>query len=203
MSAVSFDAATGESMQPWADTLFAVAEAAVDHGLTRGGLPEIDPGAYVAPLQMPRASFVTLRTADGSLRGCIGSLEPERPLVADVSRNAFAAAFRDPRFPPLTPAERRGVSCELSVLTPLERVAFETESELLDKLEPGRDGVLIVAGERRGTLLPQVWQELPEPAAFWRGVKHKAGLADGALPADTRVYRYRSEHLIQREQRGR
>lgn len=199
MNAVSPDTATGESLQRWADTLFGVAEAALDHGLTYGRPPRIDPEAHPAPLRAERAAFVTLRSADGDLRGCIGSLEAERPLVAEIARNAFAAAFRDPRFPPLTPAERSGVTCELSVLTPLERVVFDTESELIDMLEPGRDGVLIVAGERRGTLLPQVWRELPEPEAFWHGVKHKAGMADAGLPPDAAVYRYRTEHLSPRE----
>jgi len=199
MNAGSSDTAAGESLQPWADTLFGVAEATLDHGLTYGCPPRIDAEAHPVPLQAERAAFVTLRSADGDLRGCIGSLEPGRPLIAEVARNAFSAAFRDPRFPPLTPPERPGVTCELSVLTPLEPLAFETENELLAKLEAGRDGVLIVAGERRGTLLPQVWRELPEPEAFWRGVKHKAGLAQDALPPDATVYRYRTEHLSPRE----
>lgn len=198
MSAVSSHTAAGESLQPWADRLFDVAEATLDYGLRYARPPRIDPEAHPAPLQAERAAFVTLRRADGDLRGCIGSLEPERPLIVEIARNAFAAAFRDPRFAPLTPAERPGVTCEVSVLTPLEPVAFETEDELLTRLEPGRDGVLIVAGERRGTLLPQVWRELPEPEAFWQGVKRKAGLADDALPPGASVYRYRTEHLEQR-----
>lgn len=178
-----------------ADELLGVAHAAIDHGLAHGEPPALDPRAYPAPLQAERAAFVTLLDGSGGLRGCIGSIEAQRPLVADVSENAFAAAFRDPRFPPLAPAERPGLACRLSVLTPPEPLPFADEDDLLARIEPGVDGLLIESGRRRGTLLPAVWEQLPEPLAFWRTLKRKAGLDMDEFPADLAVYRYRAESL--------
>lgn len=182
-------------LQAYADELVAVATTAIDHGLVRGAPPEVDVAAHSPPLRAERAAFVTLLDADGALRGCVGSIEAERPLVADVSANAFAAAFQDPRFPPLVPAERPGLACKLSVLTPAEPIEFGDEAELLGRLEPGVDGVLVEAGACRATFLPAVWEQIPEPAAFWRTLKQKAGLDPDGLPADLAVYRYRAESI--------
>lgn len=175
--------------------LIAVAERAIDHGLTHGTPPAMDIDRWPERLREERASFVTLLAADGLLRGCIGTLEPCRPLVADISANAFAAAFEDPRFPPLRKAERTGLSCELSILTLPEPMEFTDEADLVERLVPGVDGVLIEAGARRGTLLPAVWEQLPDPVEFWQTVKQKAGIAQGMLPEDLTVYRYRAEHI--------
>jgi AmmeMemoRadiSam system protein A len=177
------------------DKLLDVAGAAIDHGLEHGRPPRLDPSAYDAALQAHRAAFVTLLDGNGELRGCIGSIEAQRPLVADVAANAFAAAFQDPRFPPLTRAERDQVTCKLSVLTPPEPMAFDDEGDLLRQLAPGVDGVLIEAGRHRGTLLPQVWDHIADPTEFWLTVKRKAGLAPDAWPEDLRVYRYRTEQI--------
>lgn len=173
--------------------LLGVAESAIDHGLAEGRAPTLDPGRHPDALQVRRAAFVTLLDRDGRLRGCIGSIEAWRPLVEDVSANAFAAAFEDPRFQPLAPAERPGLQCKLSVLTPPEPLAFTDEADLVRQIEPGTDGVLLVAGDCRGTLLPAVWEQIPDPFDFWRTVKRKAGLAADAFPNDLGVYRYRAE----------
>lgn len=183
------------SLQAYADDLLALARAAIDHGLAHGDAPEVDASAWPAPLRAERAAFVTLLDGNDALRGCVGSVEAHRPLVADVAANAFAAAFLDPRFPPLTPAERPGVACKLSVLTPPEPLPFASETDLLQRLQPGVDGLVLEAGERRGTLLPAVWEQIPEPAEFWRMLKRKAGLEPDACPDGLAVYRYRAETL--------
>jgi AmmeMemoRadiSam system protein A len=126
-------------------------------------------------LAQPGATFVTLRL-HGELRGCIGSLTATRPLAEDVRANAVAAAFRDPRFAPLTAAEFAVTRFEISLLAPAEPIAARSEAELLRLLRPHVDGVILRCEERRATLLPQVWASLPDPRDFVRALKRKAGL---------------------------
>ncbi len=189
------EATSPSTLQRHGPDLIAVAEGAIDHGLAHGTPPDVDIERWPDSLRAERASFVTLLAADGRLRGCIGTIDSCRALVADISANAFAAAFEDPRFPPLRQAERIELSCELSILTTPEPLDFTDESDLVERLVPGIDGVLIEAGSRRGTLLPAVWEQLPDPTEFWQTVKRKAGIPDGTLPADLSVYRYRAEHI--------
>jgi AmmeMemoRadiSam system protein A len=127
---------------------------------------------------------------EGDLRGCIGSLEPRRTLLADVRANAVAAAFRDPRFPPLTAREFVATSVEVSLLSQSERVAVVNEADLLARLRPGVDGIVLEYGPRRATFLPQVWESLPEPRQFLAALKKKAGLAADFWSPDLRVARY-------------
>lgn len=128
-------------------------------------------------LDTPGATFVTLTRA-GELRGCMGSLVPARPLREDVRANACAAAFRDPRFPPLSRAEYAEVSVEVSLLGRARALACGDERAALAQLRPGVDGVIFEAGERRATFLPQVWQQLPEPRDFLAALKRKAGVSE-------------------------
>jgi len=183
------------SLAAYAEPLLAAAEAAVDHGLAHGMPPHVNAAAYPAPLREPRGVFVTLLDPAGELRGCLGQIEGDDPLVAAVSECAWGAAFRDPRFAPLTAAERAGLRCRLSVLTPPEPIDFASEADLVEGLEPGLDGILIDTDDHRGTLLPAVWHQLPEPAAFWQAVKRKAGLSPDELPRGLAVYHYRAEEL--------
>jgi AmmeMemoRadiSam system protein A len=164
--------------EPNASTLLAVARASIEHGF-RSGMPlVVDPRDFPEALGEPGASFVTLRI-EGALRGCVGSVEPHRPLVVDVAYNAFAAANRDPRFPPLHPEERTSVELHVSILGPTEPIRFRSEGELLATLDPGVHGLWIAAGPRRATFLPQVWEQLPDPGAFLGRLLEKAG-----IPAD-------------------
>lgn len=135
------------------------------------------------------ASFVTLRIA-GALRGCIGSLMAHQPLWKDLESNAHSAAFRDPRFLPLTEREYGTVSIEISLLTPPESVTFSSEEELRGKIVPGRDGIILTSRGRRATFLPQVWDELPEFSRFFSHLFQKAGL--GPVPdfCDCSIERY-------------
>jgi hypothetical protein len=173
-------------------TLLELARASIAHGLTHGCPIKADPSRYAGDLQAERAAFVTLEKR-GQLRGCIGHLEAIQPLVLDVAENAFAAAFRDPRFPPLTRPELEELAIEISVLSVALPLSFTSEEELLALLEPGRDGLILEAGAARGTFLPSVWESLPEPRDFLRHLKVKAGLRPDDWSDDIRVRRYRTE----------
>ena len=135
------------------------------------------------------ASFVTL-THDQKLRGCIGTLEAHRPLLFDVKANALAAAFRDPRFPPLTEAEIEDTEIEVSLLSAIQPLKFAGESDALAQLQPGIDGVVFEFGRYRSTFLPQVWDQLPDTALFMAILKHKAGLNPDFWHEDIRLYRH-------------
>lgn len=126
--------------------------------------------------QQHAATFVTLML-DGQLRGCIGCLEAYQPLQEDLQQNAISAAFRDYRFPPLTQSEFRNITVEISVLTPSQALAAESEEQLLAQLRPGIDGLILQDGQFKATFLPQVWQQLPEQEEFVHRLKQKAGLA--------------------------
>lgn len=126
-------------------------------------------------LDDPGAAFVTL-TERGRLRGCIGSIEPHRTLREDVLHNACAAAFHDPRFPPVAAQEVPRVRIEVSVLSPMSPVECCSRTELLARLHPGVDGVVLSWHGHRGVFLPQVWEQLPDPEDFVEHLLHKAGL---------------------------
>jgi AmmeMemoRadiSam system protein A len=140
-------------------------------------------------LAAPGATFVTL-FKHGALRGCIGTLEARRPLGVDVRANSVAAAFADPRFPPLSTDEFIDTSVEVSLLSVTEAVASKSERALLDQLRPGVDGVVLEYAGRRATFLPQVWDLLPEPPAFLAELKRKAGLPVDFWSAAMKVSRY-------------
>jgi AmmeMemoRadiSam system protein A len=146
-------------------------------------------GCFPTVLRAPGATFVTLET-QGELRGCIGSLEPRRPLVEDVAENAFAAAFRDPRFPPLGTAEWPEVTFHISYLTPSEPLPADTREELLDALRPGVDGLVLEDPPFRSTFLPQVWESLPLPEEFLGELLRKAGLPRDHWSSTIRFWRY-------------
>lgn len=146
--------------------------------------------ALAAPeLAQPGATFVTL-TQRGQLRGCIGSLEAWRPLAQDVQANAIAAAFRDPRFAPLQAPELAQTRVEVSLLTPAVPMQFSSEADALAQLQPNVDGVIFCVGARRSTFLPQVWEQLPDPAVFMAHLKQKAGLPAHFWSDDVRLERY-------------
>lgn len=168
-------------------TLMTLARSAIAHRLGPGEAP----GELSAPwLAQPGATFVTL-TREGRLRGCIGSLLPQRPLGADVVANAQAAAFRDPRFAPLTAAEWPGTQTEVALLSAAKSIRFADEQELLERITPGEDGLILEADGRRGTFLPQVWEQLPDKREFLAHLKQKAGLPAGTRITRCRVLRYR------------
>ena len=148
--------------------------------------PVTPPGSWA---EEPGASFVTLRR-DGDLRGCIGTLIAHQSLAADVRNNALAAAFEDPRFPPLSVSELAEVEIEVSILSKPEPMAFSSKDEALAALRPGVDGVVLHAHSRRATFLPQVWDELGDPEQFIGHLMRKAGLPADFWDESVRMERY-------------
>jgi uncharacterized protein len=175
-------------------TLLAVALAAIERGLECGRPPAVQAADYPPELRDLRATFVTLRTA-GNLRGCIGTCQPLRPLVEDVAHNAFAAAFQDPRFPPLAREELAGLHLHISLLSIPEPIAFASEQDLLAQVRPGVDGLLLEERSRKATLLPAVWEALPEAGVFLRHLKLKAGLPADYWSNTLKIYRYTAESI--------
>ncbi len=137
----------------------------------------------------PGACFVTL-TQQGSLRGCIGSLMPYRPLINDVKENAVSAAVRDPRFTPLTFAELSQTSIELTLLSSIEPFEVKSEADALASFRCGIDGIILEWQGHRSTFLPQVWEQLDEPELFLAHLKLKAGLSVDFWAPDIKLSRY-------------
>lgn len=171
-----------------ARALVAIARTAI--ASTTPPMPPLDWAE--AWLREPGAAFVTLRL-DGELRGCIGSIEPRRALGDDVAHNAHAAAYRDPRFPPVEPAEMPRLGLEISVLSPREPLAAATESEALRRVRPGVDGLYLEYRGLSATFLPQVWEGLPDPRDFLGELRRKAGLPRSFWDAEVRLSRYTVE----------
>src|SRR5690349_7833365 len=141
------------------------------------------------------ASFVTLKL-DDELRGCIGTIDARRPLGDDVAHNAYAAAYRDPRFPPLARDDRTRIAVEVSVLSPRVRLEAASEQDLCARLRPGIDGVVVEYRDLRATCLPQVWENIPDPFEFLRNLKLKAGLPERFWHGDLKLWRYSVEKYL-------
>jgi AmmeMemoRadiSam system protein A len=134
------------------------------------------PDSQVSPkFSEKRGTFVTL-TIDGGLRGCIGHIIPQEPLLEGIRINAINAAFQDPRFRPLSRKEWERVKIEISILTTPEALTYSDAEDLLDKLRPGIHGVIIKKGFHQATFLPQVWEQLPDKKEFLTHLCMKAGL---------------------------
>ena len=146
-------------------------------------------GENIAWLSRPGATFVTLML-DGELRGCIGSLQANVPLIDDVSNNAVAAAFHDPRFIPLSANELETVAIEVSLLSELQPVKFCTEADVLMQLRPHIDGVVFEYESQRSTFLPQVWESISSPQQFLVGLKNKAQIPEDFWSENIRLLRY-------------
>ena len=150
-------------------------------------------------LGRPGATFVTLQRL-GALRGCIGRLvSGEHSLEQDVRHHAHAAAFRDPRFAPLTAAEWPGLSVEVSLLAPPRPMPVADEAHAHRELRPGVDGVVLQWRHHQATFLPQVWEQLPEPGRFLANLKRKAGLAADFWHEELRLSRYTVRKFVEPE----
>ncbi|GFK92942.1 hypothetical protein NNJEOMEG_00770 [Fundidesulfovibrio magnetotacticus] len=146
------------------------------------------PAPPAARLTEPLGAFVTLHLG-GELRGCIGRIVGDGPLWETVARMARAAAFEDPRFPPLSPGEFEKLAVEISVLGPV------TACPDPGQVEVGRHGLIVRRGARQGLLLPQVAVEWRWDApAFLDHTCRKAGLEPGAWrKPGTEVYWFEAE----------
>ncbi len=148
-------------------------------------LPRLELSSLPPRLREEGASFVTL-TIRGELRGCIGALEAYQPLAQDVREHAVAAALEDPRFPPVQERELGAIQLEVSRLTRPIPLKYKDADDLLSKLKPRVDGVILRDGLRRATFLPQVWETLPNPVDFLNHLCQKMGLNESA---------WRTKHL--------
>lgn len=185
--------------EPWSDhptlsdadrqTLSGVARDSIGYGLGFDRPLPVDPSEYAAHFRRPTATFVTLQI-DEKLRGCIGALKATRPLVVDVSEHAFAAAFRDPRFPPVTHDEKPDLGIHIAILNPPVPINVRSKEDLLRQIRPGIDGLIIDDGPHRATFLPSVWDHLPDPERFVDQLMLKAGLSTSNWTNTIKVSRY-------------
>jgi hypothetical protein len=145
-------------------------------------------------LRAQRNTFVTLEI-DGRLRGCIGSVRPQRSLAEDVCVNARKAAYADPRFTPLAADEIDRLQVSVSVLSHPRPIAADSEERLLEQLRPDADGLILADGERSALFLPSVWRSLPDPRAFVRQLRRKAGLPEQGWTPTMRASRFGAEYF--------
>ncbi len=158
-------------------TLLKIARQALECSVRAQALPSINYDKLSPLLCAPGASFVTL-TIFGRLRGCIGTLEPFRPLAHDVQDRTVSAAFNDYRFSNVNSDELNDIQIEISRLTQPQPLFYSNPEELCSRLRPGIDGVVLHDGSRRATFLPQVWSSLPLPEDFLRALCQKMGAHD-------------------------
>jgi MEMO1 family protein len=154
--------------------MLGIARAAIRQGLADGKPPSIAWNRVPAALKEDGAAFVTINL-NGRLRGCIGSLVAHRPVADDIAQNAWKAAFKDPRFGPLTQEEFQRCEVEISLLSPHTPFPFRDEEDLIAQLRPGRDGLTLQEGSQRALFLPSVWDGIGDPRSFVRRLKQKAG----------------------------
>lgn len=175
--------------------LLHIARDAIVSRIQKKPAPPFEDEALTPALKENGASFVTL-TVHNNLRGCIGALEAYQSLAEDVREHAVAAAFEDPRFPPVSEAELERIHIEVSRLTEPEELQYADSDDLLAKLRPYVDGVILKHGFRRATFLPQVWEKIPEPQEFLRQLCYKMGERPN-LWRDTKlqVYIYQVEEF--------
>jgi len=155
-------------------TLLRLAREALECGVRGKKLPPVDEASLTPHLREQGVSFVTL-TIDGNLRGCIGALEAYQPLVDDVREHAVAAALEDPRFPPVSESELSRIKLEVSCLTAPQSLEYSSSEDLIAKLRPHVDGVILKSDHRRATFLPQVWEKIPDPEDFLDQLCSKMG----------------------------
>lgn len=174
--------------------LLHAAKNCIEHGITYGLPSEIKLTDYPETLQKKQASFVTLHKHK-QLRGCIGSLQASMPLIADVVKNAFMAAFRDPRFVPVTTIEIPEIELDISVLSIPEPINFTSEADLIQQIRPGIDGLILRDQNSSGTFLPSVWEQIPDPNSFLKHLKQKAGLPPDYWSENIQIERYTTQLL--------
>jgi AmmeMemoRadiSam system protein A len=176
--------------------LLKLARASLENGVYGIPLPEINDDELSPILREPGVTFITL-TKVGQLRGCVGALEPYQSLAEDVREHSVASAMQDYRFPPVKPHELDEINIEISRLTTPEKLNYEGPDELLHKIRPGIDGVIIRDGFRRATFLPQVWEKISDPIKFFESLCLKMGASPDLWKhkqLDVQVYQVEEFH---------
>ena len=176
-------------------TLLRIAREAMEYAVRGRSLPPLEVDSLTQRLRENGASFVTLTIHD-DLRGCIGALEAYQPLAEDVREHAIAAALEDPRFPPVHESELGSIAIEVSYLTKPQEVQYSNSEDLLLKIRPHVDGIILKHGFRRATFLPQVWEKIPESEEFLRQLCYKMGERPNLWrEAKLQVYVYQVEEF--------
>lgn len=185
----TFAAKTHALLEAHGDVFLQIAKGSIKHGLAHRS--PLEPALDTLPPDMIEIGgcFVTLNK-QGRLRGCIGSPEAWRALATDVAQNAFRAAFHDPRFGPLKIDETPDLDIHISVLSPAQPFSFSDQDDLLSKLQPKIDGLIIEDKGRRALFLPSVWAQLPDPRQFLAHLKAKAGLGAEHWSDSFRAWRF-------------
>ena len=174
--------------------LLKTAKNSIIYGMQQQCFLPVEPDTFSELLQTQGASFVTLHL-NNKLRGCIGTLQACQPLITDVSSHAYAAAFEDPRFNHVTEHEIEKLKISISILTSAKSINFVSESDLLKKLQPGIDGIILEAGNHKATFLPSVWEQLPTANLFLSHLKEKAGLNKNDWPENIKFLRYETINI--------
>lgn len=176
------------------ELLLSTAYRSIEYGVLESRPPHINMTDFPPHLHEKRACFVTLYRK-GELRGCTGTIVARASLAVCVSEHAYTSAFRDFRFPPVDLSELDGLEISISVLTTPEPLPVSDERDLISKLQPGIDGVIIEEQENLATLLPSVWESLPDPEQFVRQLKRKAGLSTDYWSKRIKFSRYTTEQF--------
>lgn len=179
---------------PHAKRLLRSASSTLRYAVRYGKAPQVDLAKVPDPLRPAAATFVTLKHGS-KLRGCIGTVEPKRPLVVDVVENTFSAGFKDPRFSPLIYDELTDLSISISLISPVEKIEFTDEEDLVRQLRRETDGLLIQSERARGLFLPQVWIDLQDPREFLDHLKKKAGIDRPLRSSKDQASRFMSRSL--------
>jgi hypothetical protein len=173
--------------------LLSLARESILHYLKNGRSPNEDSGTYPKSFAEKRGTFVTL-TINGELRGCIGNIEPVLPVYADVMENAISAAFRDSRFNQLEEDEYEKIDIEISILTKPKTLEYKGADDLIKRLRPNKDGVIISKNGYSATFLPQVWEQIKSPEDFLSHLCAKCGLQSNEWrKGDLKVQTYEVE----------
>lgn len=174
--------------------LLKLARESIEHFLKTGKiLKVVESSIPYENLKKYGASFVTLETKQGNLRGCIGSIIPHRPLYEDVIYNAVSSAVYDPRFRPVSVQELDDIKIKISVLTYPEPLPYTDWRDLLEKIQPFKDGIIIKYKGNSATFLPEVWETLPDKQLFLSNLCLKAGLEPQCYKSlKLQVFRYRA-----------
>jgi len=164
--------------------LLRIARRQLESVITTGKGITVGPGSIPPHVRVPAACFVTLNE-DGNLRGCmLDSFTPHEPMYRNVMRNVIIAATQDPRFPPVRPTELPRIEIEISVLDRPKELSFSGPDDLLRKLTPGKDGVILKTRTGSSTYLPQVWEVLPDPQEFLSNLCEKQGASPNCWRSD-------------------
>lgn len=178
----------------FSEFLLDICKKSIASGLKTGRPLSVDTLDIPEVLHQSGASFVTLEIA-GSLRGCIGSIIAQRPLIEDIAQNAYNSGFSDSRFRPLRQEEFGLLDIAVSLLTAPSQMSFEDEEDLLRQIEQDLDGIIIKDGAYMAVYLPSVWEQIPDKKLFLTSLKQKAGMSPHHFSKTFEAYRFRSEYI--------